>query len=203
MATLILLSGPCNSGKTTTLNALKKELFNGGEDVVILNELIRKIIYKPIDELRKNAHEYLTLQEQIITKKMEQEIIAMFDTRFDVYIADRAITDSLFYLENYVNKIDLNEEDSKLFCKLHGKICGYLEHYFYMYHLVQFKPLEIIEQDLFRPKYLKYFHNYEYECINRLNKHYSILSNNQFMELDLNHIPVQGAVKEIMEFANI
>lgn len=203
MATLILLSGPCNSGKTTVLNALYNKLFSNGIKAMILNELIRQKTDKPIDELRKNAHEYLLLQEQIITEKMEQEKIAIGDTHTEVWIADRAITDSLYYLENYVNKTELSEEDTKLFAKLHKRICNYLDRYFAYYNLVQFTSLKAIEQDMFRPKNFSSLQQYEYECINRLNEHYSRNSHNEFLKIDLNKITQENALEQIIEFADL
>lgn len=200
MAQLILFSGPCNSGKTTTLNAVYNELFNHGCRAMILDELIRQKTDKPIDELRKNAHEYLMLQEQIITEKMEQEKAAIADRRIsEVWLADRAITDSLYYLENYVNKTELNSEDTILFAKLHKRICEYLDEYFRYYCLIQFKPLKAIQQDMFRPNNINHLQQYEYECINRLNTYYFI----KMHVVDLNLYTQEAVVEQILNFAGL
>lgn len=203
MAQLILLSGPCNSGKTTMLNALNNELFNTGVRAIILDELIRKKTDKPIDELRKNAHEYLMLQEQIITEKMNQEKMAISDTHHEVYIADRAITDSLFYLENYVNKTELNEEDIILYAKLHKQVCEYLCKYFNRYYLVQFRPLRAIQQDMFRPNNINHLQQYEYVCISRLNEFYSKKAHVEYLEIDLNRLTQEAAIEDILNFTDL
>lgn len=203
MAQLILFSGPCNSGKTTLLNALNNKLFSQGIRPMVLTELIRQKTDKPIDELRKNAHEYLVIQEQIITEKIQQEKLAICDTNAEVWTADRAITDSLFYLENYVNKTELNEEDTKLYAKLHKRVCEYAERYFSYYKLVQLKPLRVVQQDIFRPNNLNHLQQYEYECINRLNEYYSAKTFTKCLELDLNHITQKTALDEIFKFANL
>lgn len=203
MAQLILFSGPCNSGKTTLLNALNNRLFSQGIRPMVLTELIRQKTDKPIDELRKNAHEYLVIQEQIITEKIQQEKLAICDTHTEVWTADRAITDSLFYLENYVNKTELNEEDTKLYAKLHKRVCEYAGRYFSYYKLVQLKPLRAIQQDIFRPNNLNHLQQYEYECINRLNEYYSAKTHSKCLEIDLNHITQETALDEIFKFANL
>ena len=61
MAKLILFSGGCNSGKTTTLKAVASKLQSLGYKVNILDEIIRKETNKPIDELRKDAKAYFRL----------------------------------------------------------------------------------------------------------------------------------------------
>lgn len=204
MAQLILFSGPCNSGKTTLLNALSNKLFDCGTQSIILTELIRQKTDKPIDELRKNAHEYLALQEQIILEKIKQEETALLDTHIPVWIADRAITDSLFYLENYVNKTELSEEDTIRFAKLHERVCQHAENSFYRYKLVQLRPIKAIELDMFRPNNLKYLQRYEYECINRLNKYYFARTDNKcFLEINLNKTSQEDALNEIFKFANL
>lgn len=200
MAKLILFSGPCNSGKTTTLKSLHQWLFSVGVEARILDEIIRRETDVPIDELRKDAHNYLLLQSKIITDKIELEKIAINDLRNEVWLADRAVTDSLFYLENYVNKNELSEEDIKIFAKLHEQICSYLKTYFKSYCLVQFSPIRNIEEDSFRPKNLSLLQDYEYECINRLNEYYSNYSNRKFMRIDLNAYTKKQAILRIKNF---
>ena len=206
MAIIILFSGGCNSGKTTTLKAVASKLQKRGYAVTILDELIRKETDKPIDELRKNAKEYLQLQNKIIREKIKQEKSAIEDNRTEtVYLADRAVTDSLFYLENYVDKSQLDEEGIKLFCKLHTSVHEYLTRYFWRYSLVvEFHPLVVRELDLFRPVHVDMMKNYEALCISRLNFYYSNGYKKQnFIEIDLNYKSSEDAVNKIINTAGL
>ena len=111
MSKVIAFSGGCFSGKTTTMNEVKAYLEDAGYKVVVLGELIRTATSKPIDVIRKDPTAYLRLQEKIIRSKIEQENKALEDDSNTVYLADRAITDSLFYLQNYVDKSGLSDEE--------------------------------------------------------------------------------------------
>ena len=205
MATLILFSGGCNSGKTTTLKAVASKLRGLGYRVRILDEIIRKETDKPIDELRKDANAYLKLQDKIIREKIEQEKTAIEDNGDDVYLADRAITDSLFYLENYVDKSQLDKEGLKLFCRLHSSVHEYLKRYFWRYSLVvEFQPVAVRETDLFRPVHIDMMKNYENICIARLNYYYSKGYRKQnFMVADLNYMKLEEVVDNIIEKAEL
>lgn len=206
MAKLILFSGGCNSGKTTTLKAVASKLQSLGYRVNILDEIIRKETDKPIDELRKDAKAYLALQDKIIRAKIEQEKAAIEDNRTDdIYLADRAVTDSLFYLESYVDKSRLDEEGLKLFCKLHSSVHEYLKHYFWRYSLVvEFQPIAVRELDLFRPVHVDMMKNYECVGIARLNYCYSNGYKKQnFMAADLNHMKTEEVIDKIIEKAEL
>lgn len=206
MAKLILFSGGCNSGKTTTLKAVASKLQSLGYKVNILDEIIRKETDKPIDELRKDAKAYLELQDKIIRAKIEQEKAAIEDNRTDdIYLADRAVTDSLFYLENYVDKSQLDEEGLKLFCKLHSSVHEYLKHYFWRYSLVvEFQPVTVREFDLFRPVHVDMMKNFECVGIARLNYCYSNGYKKQnFMAADLNHMKTEEVIDKIIEKAEL
>lgn len=206
MATLILFSGGCNSGKTTTLKAVASKLRGLGYRVRILDEIIRKETDKPIDELRKDANAYLKLQDKIIREKIKQEKTAIEDNRgSDIYLADRAITDSLFYLENYVDKSQLDKEGLKLFCRLHSSVHEYLKRYFWRYSLVvEFQPVAVRETDLFRPVHIDMMKNYESICIARLNYYYSKGYRKQnFMVADLNYMKLGEVVDKIIEKAEL
>lgn len=205
MAKLILFSGGCNSGKTTTLKAVASKLQSLGYDVNILDELIRKETDKPIDELRKDANAYLKLQDKIIRAKIEQEKAAIENNRTDdIYLADRAVTDSLFYLENYVDKSQLDEEGLKLFCRLHNSVHEYLKRYFWRYFLVvEFQPVAVREYDLFRPVCIDMMKDYEAIGIERLNWYYSNGYKKQnFMVADLNYTKLEETVDKIIKKLN-
>ena len=201
MAKLILFSGGCNSGKTTTLKAVASKLQSLGYEVVILDEIIRKETDKPIDELRKDAKAYLQLQDKIIRAKIEQEKAAIENRRDDViYLADRAVTDSIFYLENYVDKSQLDEEDLKLFCRLHNSAHEYLKRYLWRTELiVEFYPIEVKELDSFRPTHIDIMKNYESICISRLNYCYlNGYKKQNFMIADLNYMKSEKVVDDII-----
>lgn len=206
MAKLILFSGGCNSGKTTTLKAVASKLQSLGYRVNILDEIIRKETNKPIDELRKDAKAYLALQDKIIRAKIEQEKAAIEDNRTDdVYLADRAVTDSLFYLESYVDKSRLDEEGLKLFCKLHSSVHEYLKCYFWRCSLiVEFQPVAVREFDLFRPVHIDMMKSFECVCITRLNYCYSNgYKKLNFMAVDLNHMKIEEVIDKIIEKAEL
>ena len=205
MAKLILFSGGCNSGKTTTLKAVASKLQSLGYEVNILDELIRKETDKPIDELRKDAKAYLQLQDKIIRAKIEQEKAAIENNRTDdIYLADRAVTDSLFYLENYVDKSQLDEEGLKLFCGLHNSVHEYLKRYFWRYSLVvEFQPIAVREHDLFRPVCIDMMKDYEAIGIEHLNWYYSNgYKYHNFMVADLNYMKLEKAVDKIIKKLN-
>lgn len=205
MAKLILFSGGCNSGKTTTLKAVAKKLGDSYHKVHILDELIRKETDKPIDELRKDANAYLELQNKIIRAKIQQEKTAIEDFSDDVYLADRAVTDSMFYLENYVDKSQLDEHHIELLCKLHESIDEYLTRYFWRYHLVvEFKPIIVKESDLFRPHRVDILKDYEHRCISHLNYVYSNgYRRKEPLIIDLNYMRADEVVETIIKKADL
>lgn len=205
MATLILFSGACNSGKTTTLKAVASKLRNTGYKVNILDELIRKEITEPIDKIRKDAKAYLLLQEKIIKAKIEQEKIAINDLHTgEIYLADRAVTDSIFYLENYIDKSQLDADDLNKFRNLHKYVHDYLTHYFWQYSLVvEFEPIAVRELDLFRPVNVDILKEYEYTCISRLNYIYSKGNDSNRIKINLKSLSLNEAVELIIECANL
>ena len=65
MSRVIAFSGGCFSGKTTTMKFVKEQLISAGYKVTVLDEIIRTVTDKPIDEIRKNPSAYLDLQKKI------------------------------------------------------------------------------------------------------------------------------------------
>lgn len=176
MSAVIAFSGGCYSGKTTTIKIVKDALIRCNYNVIILSEILREVTDKPIDELRKSPSEYLNLQYDIITKKILQENRAFNDTSDVVYLADRAITDSLFYLENYVDKSKLPEQDIERLCKLDSAVRAHAVKAFSEGYtsVLEFEPLQIKNKDdKYRPKYLEHLSNYEFDAIHTLNLAYS------------------------------
>lgn len=176
MSKVIAFSGGCHSGKTTTIDRVVKVLEARGHTVKKLSELMREVTDKSIDELRKNPSEYLGVQEKIISAKINQECNAFNDNSDTIYLVDRAITDSLFYLENFVDKSNLTENEVIRLCNLDFVARQHaMDAFNYGYDmLIQFEPLDKIStDDSFRPKQLEHLKDYEYQCINTFNRAYS------------------------------
>ena len=174
MAKVFAFSGGCHSGKTTTMNKVAELLEARGYTVKKLSELMREVApIKDIDSLRKSPRLYLWTQEKIISEKISQEEKAFADTSDCIYLVDRAITDSLFYLEHYVDKSDLKDNWLDRFCTLDAKARKHMHRAFShgLYTaVIQFKPIDnITEQDAYRPKRLDLMAKYEYQCIGHMN----------------------------------
>lgn len=195
MAKLFAFSGACNSGKTTTMKAVAEALRQKGKTVVILEELVRQSTEIPIDRLRANANEYLDFQEKITCKRIEQEQNARKDPSDTIYLADRALTDYMFYAESYIDKNQLDPKHSEKFYKLHALMRTYLTMSHNYTKVFQFEPITTIEHDKYRPKNLELSQAYESTCINRLNCYYLFMElvhinvqHEDFMETILKHI---------------
>ena len=178
MAKLIVFSGGCHSGKTTTLNKVAELLEKQGYEVKKLSELMRNAMpTKSIDELRKDALEYLSTQDKIISEKMQQETAAFNDKSDCIYLIDRAITDSMFYLTHYVDKSQLNKFGLELFTKLYFEVKLHaLKAFKYGGYdlLVEFEPIrEIKTVDAYRPDNMDLMVEYEADCISILNTAFS------------------------------
>lgn len=193
MAKLIAFSGGCHSGKTTVLGLVASKLKSIGMDVVVLDELIREHIsfnedYTDIDNIRTHYASYFKLQREIIKKKMEQETEAIVDRSNAIYLADRALTDSLFYLQNYTCPWRFNKHMREMFYKLRADVAEHLAKAFCRYSYVfEFKPIEVNERDtdidLYRPngtltpELMNAANQYEYENIRMLNHYYNLTDN--------------------------
>lgn len=178
MSKVIAFSGGCFSGKTKTMNEVKAYLEGAGYKVVVLDELIRTATDKPIDEIRKDPTAYLRLQEKIIRSKIEQENKALEDDSNTIYLADRAITDSLFYLQNYVDKSGLSDEDIVAYCKLHKEVVEHANKVFGIkrpkyFVVLEFSPIDGKSNDQFRPKHIDCSKEYEHDAISILNNSFA------------------------------
>lgn len=203
MSKVIAFSGGCFSGKTTTINEVKAYLEDAGYKVVVLGELIRTATSKPIDMIRKDPAAYLRLQEKIIRSKIEQENKALEDDSNTIYLVDRAITDSLFYLQNYVDKSGLSNEDMVAYCKLHkeviehaNKVFGIKEPKYFV--VLEFSPIDGTSDDMFRPKHIDCSKEYEHDAICVLNNSFATrllgdILTTQIIRVDLN----KNSVKEL------
>lgn len=139
---VIVFSGGCFSGKTTTLNTFAAKTDNAH----VLGENIRNKGYTSIDDIRADASAYLTLQIEAITQKMNDEKNAFATlTNDDVVFVDRSIIDSLFYLTFYVDKHSLSDYDMDRFDSLLTSILEHAKWAFSNFYdkVLFFKPLEL------------------------------------------------------------
>lgn len=173
MSRVIAFSGGCFSGKTTTMKIVKEQLESAGYKVAVLDELIRTATDEPIDKIRKNPSAYLGLQEKVIVAKIQQERKAFEENSNVVYLADRAISDSLFYLQNYVDKSNLTPDEMTRFCTLHEYVVSHVKRAFGefgYYAVIEFKPLNGKNTDKYRPDIINVSKVYEYDAISLLNQ---------------------------------
>lgn len=203
----IAFSGGCFSGKTSTMQALKSILEKEGYKVVIIDENIRKTekakkCSDSIDALRANPDSYFELQKEIIQEKIKQENEAFNSKKPNVYLFDRALTDSLFYYEFYVDKSKLAHKDD--YFNFHKWLIDNI--FNSMYHLdllVEFKPLlGIHTDDKMRPANLGIASSSEFLAIHRNNvAFYNELlrnANKGFLQIDLNKIESNNCIEQII-----
>ena len=200
----IAFSGGCFSGKTSTMEALKFILEKEGYKVVIVSEAMRETeVAKSgmsIDAIRQDANLYFKLQKEIIQKKVKEEIEALSGESNAIYLFDRALTDSLFYYEFYVDKSKLDNKyeyfkfHKWLLREVHTSLAN-------LDLLIEFKPLKNcdVNDDKMRPAYLEEASYSEYECIHRLNYTYRRDATNlSFMGIDLNSEYYDNCVEQII-----
>lgn len=201
----IAFSGGCFSGKTSTMEALKYILEKEGYKVVIISEVMRETEAAKsgmsIDAIRQDANLYFKLQKEIIQKKINQEFEAFNGEPNTIYLFDRAITDSLFYYEFYVDKgkLDNKEEYFKFHKYLLDKVSSTLNQ---VDLLIEFMPLNVrdVNNDKMRPAYLEEASYSEYTCIHRLNYTYRRKDNVQgFMSINLNNECNNNCIEQIID----
>ena len=79
---IIVFTGGCYSGKTTSMEIIKKLLEEQGKSVIFLDELIRKYNIESIDDIRKDANKYMDLQYDIISGKIQAELKSYYINSF-------------------------------------------------------------------------------------------------------------------------
>lgn len=201
----IAFSGGCFSGKTSTMEALKSILEKEGYKVVIISEAMRETeIAKSgmsIDAIRQDANSYFKLQKEIIQKKVKEEIEAFSGEPNTIYLFDRALTDSLFYYEFYVDKSKLDNRYE--YFKLHKWLLREVHtSLINLDLLIEFKPLKNcnVNDDKMRPAYLGEASYSEYTCIHRLNYTYRRKDNvHGFMSIDLNNECSNNCIEQIID----
>lgn len=197
---IIAFSGGCFSGKTTTMEALKKELEKRGHRVVMLDELVRNKKIKSIDDIRKNPNKYVNFQNDVIGKKIKAEMESM-KLDCDVVLIDRAITDSLFYLTFYVDKAHLSDEAYKKYSKLIKKTINHVSFAFeHIYDaIVEFKPIDDTCNDaIYRPERIDTAKFIEHKMISMLNESQNKFNCFDIIYADLNTHTLDFTVSRII-----
>ena len=177
---LIAFSGGCFSGKTTTMNKLLLYLSNKGYPVEVIRERAREFMPLHyggnIDVLRKNVKDYLKFEIDIISKKIQDEEDALNGKSKKIYLIDRALSDSLFYLETYIDIRSLDLESAKEFTDFHEKLINKMIKLMHSrrYDMVfEFKPIEhVANEDTFRPENIGEIKYYEHNRIKQINNNY-------------------------------
>lgn len=210
----IAFSGGCCSGKTSTMQALKSILEKQGYKVVIFDEIIRQTKEaeyhdNDIEKLRENTVSYFKLQKKIIEQKVEQEKEAFNCKEPVIFLFDRALTDSLFYFEFYVNKSHLLGGSLKQdYFAFHRWL--YREVMDSMYHLdmlVEFKPLLGVadsDTDTMRPNFLDIACYSEFLGIHRNNLalFYDLLDRTPrkaYLQFDLSTVDGNNCIESIID----
>jgi len=187
---VLVFTGGCYSGKTTSMQVIKEILEEKGKNVIFLDELIRRHKIGSIDEIRRDPNKYMELQNDIIRGKMDSEKYSYKNFNENtVILVDRSVTDSLFYLTFYVDKNSLDIEHQKQFITLFNDLNDYLDTVSDIYtYIFEFTPLkEVIENDNFRPQNLKDLQNIEYKMIKKYNLLY-FHNHSGYMSIDLNNV---------------
>ena len=168
-------------GKSTTMEMLAEKLKKKGYNVIIQKENVRPYldkIGKTIDEIRKDPVEYMRMQEYIINERRERDMASCYnDSENNVYLIDRTFADTLFYIEEYIDKSRFTEDELNEYIKMHDetmKTCEQL--YCSGYDLVlEFIPIDFSGynkngDDPYRPKNVGVMNNYESACIGNINR---------------------------------
>lgn len=198
-------SGASCSGKTTTLyqvaRFLKKNDIFPGYKIEVFGEEIRDIISQTypgrdisIDEIRKIPGAFLSIEEKVIKRYIKRENILSYKNT--IILQDRALTDVLFYLENYVDKTSLTEDDGMLFVSLQNMLLKKLdESNYWPITVFEFTPIyKKIENDILRPQAITSLKWYENICISRLNTYFY---KNNVCKINLNTETLNDILKKI------
>lgn len=201
MSKIIAFSGGCCSGKTTTLQALAKELEAHGRKVVILHENIRVFIdalgLKSIDEARENPETYLRIQNKAIREKIYKAEVALKDKSDTIYLEDRFLSDSLFYLKNYIDKTKLSGRLLRSFKNLQHDVIVKLYNFSTNYYrILDFYPLKTDELSKYRPINLHETKYVEYEGIRGINSRF--IPYHKLTSIDLNETSIENVINDIM-----
>lgn len=185
-SSVLVFSGGCFAGKTTSMQVFKNFL---GDKAVVLSELVRDKNINNIDDIRKDPIKYLHFQKEIISEKVDQERNIIINSKKDkIYLIDRALTDSLFYLTFYTNK---DKKYGENFWFFYQDLIHWVKkqtHYSFnnLYdHVLEFKPLKSqCDDKKYRPEHIQMQKNIEFDMISVYNQAFDI--GNKVVHIDLN-----------------
>lgn len=146
---MIAISGGCNSGKTTFINALKHI---APDDVEVSDENMRHYKIKSIDDLRNRPDEYFEIEKDIIKTKFKwDKNLRKLENK--IILLDRSMIDSYFYYTNYINLEKLSPEKAKEAIEFRDKISKAIDISVKYYDKIMFfESLPVTEKDKFRPE---------------------------------------------------
>ena len=189
MSRIIVFAGGCHSGKTTSARALGAHLQKLGFTVKYPELSMRNLTMGlSIDALRNNPSEYLNAEKQYIEARLRLENEALEDTSSTIYISDRTIFDTLFYLNTYIDTTRLSETELDLFYDLSEKVRSFAAlNAAKYYRVVLCYPIEppINFDDKFRPRHLKRASEFEFNGIKDLVFSYCYLHANMYVKNEL------------------
>ena len=166
---VLCFSGASHSGKTSFINSITND------KIISYTELIREKKKINIDKLRKNPKKYLEYQFEIISEKINQELTCISKYNNKIIIFDRSLIDSLYYYLIYFNKTLFNKSILQKYENFLSILLSTIQEHFIKYidYIILFKPIiNIVEKDLFRPKYLQLIQENEFSIIKALTYHY-------------------------------
>ena len=185
MSTIIIaFSGASNSGKTTLMNAMKDYCVSkyGEDSVKWVGEVIRR---EPVDitQVRSNGASYFEKQLEWTGKKIQQEA-ELFDFVIGqpnaprLVLIDRSLADSFFYINFYINKSQLREDQYEKYADFYEEVERRMRHHMaklYTHIFIPY-PIKEIVQDGFRYNQLKTFQEIEYREILKNVRYYNDIS---------------------------
>ena len=117
----ITFTGGCHSGKTTSIQIIKKILEEKGKTVYIFSEIIRNHNIGSIDEIRSDANKYIDLQYNIINEKIGGRTSLMYTDIIEIFIpiesVDGRIKTLIVEMDKKDNSIVSMRTSSTLFDK--------------------------------------------------------------------------------------
>lgn len=172
MKKIIAFSGACHSGKTTVIELLSNYYRKHGQAVKVLSEPIRSKICTSISDLRKDPSKYLAVQQYVINTRIEREIEAYLDDTDTIYLIDRPIADSLYYLTFFTDKNNLSIDDITVFTNLFDRTILHAKTaYANIYdNIILMPPIAYKTIDEYRPDYLNLISAMEYDLIKIYNE---------------------------------
>lgn len=164
--TIICISGPSGTGKSTLIENLTGSLYIKGLRPVVMMSPARKFIKKRVSDLRQDAATYLKKQMQIIDAFIARDEKIDLSSK-NIYIFDRSMLDNLVYYLLYVNVSELSEEDMHLYDIVGSAICSYIDSFNMLFEPYYYLTAPIfskkVKDDKIRPLDLLKAQNKEFD----------------------------------------